>query len=345
VPAQPAQPARPARPAAGSVLRVLREPFWVRAALVAVLLGVVCVLLGRWQWGRHEARVAVVDRVARNYDAPPVDVAALLPDPTAPLPAGSEWRPVRLVGSYLPDRTRLVRNRPLDGVYGYAVVVPFRPADGTPVLLVDRGWVPNGASGARPDAVPTPPAGTVTVVARLRPTEPPLDRAAPPGQELRIDVPRITGPISTALARPAVARAYGVLAAEDPSPAIAPRLLQRPDGDLGSHLAYAVQWWAGAVAVLVLLVTYAGKEAARRARPGTAEPQSGAAATAAAPPLPSPKAGRKAARSRRRGLTDEEWEDLADAAAHPRGGEAVVGSGPVVDDHQPGAGAQRDVDQ
>ena len=59
-------------------------------------------------------------------------------------------------------------------------------------------------------------------------------------------------------------RAYGVLAAEDPAPAAAPTLLERPDGDLGPHLAYAVQWWLGAVVVYVLLVVYAAKEAARR---------------------------------------------------------------------------------
>ncbi len=315
----------------GGVLRVLREPFWVRAALLAVLLCAVCVLLGRWQWGRHEDRVAVAERIERNYDAEPADLPAVVPDPAAALPPGAEWRPVRLVGNYLPERTVLVRNRPLGGVYGYEVVVPFRPADGGPVLLVDRGWVPNGASGARPDAVPAPPAGTVTVVARLRPTEPPLDRAPPPGQELRIDVPRITA----ALGLPAVAGSYGVRASEEPQPADAPRPLRRPDGDLGSHLAYAVQWWGGAAAFPVLLVVYAAKEAGRR---GAAVPGAPAARPAGIRRVP----GRP---SRRRGLTDEEWEDLADASGHPGGGEAVVGGGPVVDDHQAGAGAQRHVDQ
>jgi cytochrome oxidase assembly protein ShyY1 len=311
----------------GAVLRVLREPFWVRAALFAVLVCAACVLLGRWQWGRHEAKVAIAERIERNYDAAPVGVAALLPDPAAPLPVAAQWRPVRLVGSYLPDRTVLVRNRPSDGVFGYEVVVPFRPDGGGPVLLVDRGWVPNGASGARPDAVPAPPAGTVTVVARLRPTEPPLDREPPSGQELRIDVPRITA----AQGLPAVTAAYGVLASEDPPPATAPRPLERPDGDLGPHLAYAVQWWAGAVAALVLLVVYAAKEAARRDGPR---------------PVPTtPAVRRPVLRSRRRGLTDEDWEDLADAAAHPGGGEAVVGGGTVVDDHEAGARAQRHVDQ
>ena len=328
-------PVPPARPGLRGVLSVLREPLWVRAAVLAVLLSVAFVLLGRWQWGRHEGKVAVAGRIATNYDAAPVDPAALLPEPTAALPAGDEWRPVRVVGSYLPDRDVLVRNRPLDGVYGYEVVVPFRPADGGHLLLVDRGWIPAGASGARPDAVPSPPSGTVTIMARLRPTEPPDDRTPPPGQELRIDVPRITSPITQALGTPAVARAYAVLASEDPRPAAAPTLLPRPDGDLGPHLAYAVQWWAGAVALYVLLVVYAAKEAGRRAGGDRSGPAS----------RPAVRLPARQARSRRRGLTDEEWEDLADAAAHPGGGPPVVGGGPVVDDHDASAGVQRHVDE
>ena len=328
------------RPGVVGVLRVLREPFWVRAALAVVLLSVACVLLGRWQWGRHEGKVAAAGRISHNYDAAPVDLAAVLPDPTATLPAGDEWRPVRVVGTYLADRGVLVRNRPLDGVYGYEVVVPLRPANGGPLLLVDRGWIPAGASGARPDAVPPPPAGTVTVVGRLRPTEPPDDRSPPPGQELRIDVPRITGPIVSALGAPAVTRAYAVLATEDPRPPDSPSLLPRPDGDLGPHLAYAVQWWAGAAVLYVLLIVYAGKEAGRRA---------GGEAAPGTLPGPAPRApGRLApwqARSGRRGLTDEEWEDLADAAAHPGGGPAVVRGGPVVDDHEARPGGQRHVDE
>jgi SURF1 family len=223
------------------------------------------------------------------------------------------------------------------------VVVPFRPADGGPLLLVDRGWIPNGASGARPDSVPAPPSGPVTVVARLRPTEPAEDRSAPPGQEQSIDVPRITAPIVAALGAPAVTRAYGVLASEDPQPSVAPTLLLRPDGDLGPHLAYAVQWWAGALALYVLLVVYAFKEAARRGAghdPGPGAPVEPRPGSPAAVRLPA-----RQARSRRRELTDEEWEDLADAAAHPGGRPAVVRGGPVVDDHDPGPRTQRDVDE
>jgi cytochrome oxidase assembly protein ShyY1 len=294
------------RPGARAVLSVLREAYWLRMALLVVLLSIACFFLGRWQWSRHEGKVAIADRIAADYDAAPADLGALVPDATAPLPARIEWRPVRLHGTYLADRTALVRNRPLDGTYGYEVVVPFRP-DAGPLLLVDRGWIPNGESGARPDAVPAPPPGEVTVVARLRPTEPPLDRTPPPGQELRIDVPRITA----ALGQPAVTRAYGVLASEDPAPASAPTPLERPDGDLGPHLAYAVQWWLGSVVVFVLLVVYASKEAARRAAGGLPQGgRQGVDATRAGAPR-----AVGVARSRRAELSDEEWEDLADARA------------------------------
>jgi cytochrome oxidase assembly protein ShyY1 len=302
------------------VLAVLRERYWLRMGLVVVLLSVACVFLGRWQWGRHEGKVARAHQIDVSYDAAPVPLARLLLDPSAPLPSGNQWRPMREHGRYLPSAGVVIRNRPnADGEYGYEVVVPFR-IDGGPVLLVDRGWIPNGSTGARPDAVPRPPSRDVTIVARLRPTEPPGGSALPSGQSERIDVPRLTA----GLTLPAVTGAYGVLAAEDPAPAPAPAVLPRPDEDLGPHLAYAIQWWLGAFVVYVLLVVYAHKEAQRRA---------GAA----------PAVDRRT--SRRRELTDEEWEDLADARVQAGMRDGVVRRRAGVDHDQTGAGAQRDVDE
>ena len=336
--------AEPARPGARAVLVVLREAYWLRMALLVVVLSVAFVLLGRWQWGRHEGKVAIAHQIDSSYDAPPVPLAQVLPASTRPLPATDQWRPVRERGTYLPDGAVVVRNRPnSDGVYGYEVVVPFR-VDAGPVLLVDRGWIPNGASGAKPDAVPAPPSGEVTVVARLRPTEPPTGRPSPPGQAERIDVPRITAPLGT----PAVTGAYGVLAGEDPAPAVAPAVLPRPDEDLGPHLAYAIQWWGGAIAGYVLLVVYARKEALRRAgfdRADDAGAGTPAGAGAARAGETGPGGLRPRRGSRRRELTDEEWEDLADEALQTRARQPVVGGGPVVDDDHPGPAAQRDVDQ
>ena len=313
-------------PGVRGLLAVLREPYWLRAAFVVVGLSIACVFLGRWQWGRHEGKLAAAQQVDRAYEAPPASLAELLPVPARPLPKDEEWRPVRARGTYLGDETVVIRNRPNEnGEFGYEVVVPFR-VDGGPVLLVDRGWIPNGASGARPDAVPAPPSGEITVLARLRPTEPRGTRAAPTGQAERIDVPRLTA----AVRGPAVTGAYAVLVQEQPAPGAAPSPIPRPDEDLGPHLAYAIQWWLGAVAVYVLLVVYALKEAQRRQWP--------------AGRVPALRLGGRSG-SGRRELTDEEWEDLADARLQAGVGDRVVGGRAGVDDHDPAARTPGHVDE
>src|SRR5258706_9066015 len=141
--APPPPPARTAR----SALGLLREKSWFLALLGVIMLSVIFVFLGRWQYHRHEARSARNALVDRNYDAGPAALAALLPGvrerPATRLPAHLQWRPVRVSGSYLNDRTVLLRNRPQDGENGYDVVVPFVTGEG-PVLYIDRGWIPAG---------------------------------------------------------------------------------------------------------------------------------------------------------------------------------------------------------
>jgi len=247
-----------------AALRLFREPPWVAALLGVIVLAAVFCFLGRWQYDRHEARQARADLVRDNYDASPVPLDRLLPDlaanPGAPLARDLQWRPARVTGSYRPDDAVVVRNRPLDGDAGYEVVVPFTLDDGR-VLLVDRGWVPAGATGDAPDAVPAPPPGRVELVVRLRPGEPGLHRTPPPGQALRIDIPQIAGGLDGA---PVVGGAYGVLAAESPAPAQAPVTLPRPDPGIDINLPYSVQWYAFAAVAFVLLGVGAVREVHRR---------------------------------------------------------------------------------
>ncbi len=277
----------------GRALLIVRERGWLLAAAGVVVLSVIFVLLGRWQFGRHEAKVLRAERIDTNYSAPVAALHDLLPEPPSALAPGDQWRPVRAVGVYDEAGTVLVRNRPLDGVYGYEVIVPLRLAGGG-VLLIDRGWIPNGSTGARPDQVPAPPSGTVTVTARLRPGEPGVDRRPPPGQELRIDLARITPRIGAA-----VYQAYGVLAAETSRPSVAPTLLPRPDTGLGPHQAYAIQWWGFAVAAYAVFFHYLSREVlARPSTPGG--DRFGRESVAGRSP---------ARRNRRPELTDEQWED------------------------------------
>jgi cytochrome oxidase assembly protein ShyY1 len=301
-----------------SAIALLREPLWRRLVVAVVLLSVAFFFLGRWQLGRHETRVARNRLINAGYTAAPVAVTDVLPSPGSTLSPAREWAQVRLTGAYEPDRQVLVRNRPLDGAFGYEVIVPLRLPSGA-ALLVDRGWLPPGEDFVRPATVPPPPSGQVTAVVRVRPGEPPLDRAPPPGQELRIDLARLA-----AVAGGTVYRgAYGVLASESPAPAAAPAPLPRPDEDLGPHLAYAVQWWIGDVAAYVLLGYYALAEARQRRRPQLTGPGTPASpdGSGACPGEPSGVTGPPGARDprprrrfglppgRRGGPTDEEWED------------------------------------
>jgi cytochrome oxidase assembly protein ShyY1 len=250
-----------------SALALLKERAWLGALAGVVVLSVVFVFLGRWQYHRHEARTARNDLVNTNYNTQPVTLSELIPtvrqNPADPLPARLEWRPITVEGTYLSERTVLLRNRPHERENGYDVVVPLRTTQG-PVLLVDRGWIPAGStSAAEPDSLPPPPAGTVTVVARLRPSEEAGTRKAPPGQANRIAVRQLASTLDPVDA-PQVVGAYGLLVSETPAPAQALSRSDKPDPGLGINFAYAVQWVAFAVAAYVLFGVALVREVRRR---------------------------------------------------------------------------------
>jgi cytochrome oxidase assembly protein ShyY1 len=237
------------------VYRFLLSPRWLRLIAAALAVAAACVALGFWQLDRFDQRRARNDLLHANVAAAPVAPDALL-GVGRPLPPGQQWRRVEAHGRYDEAHQILVRNRPLEGATGYYVLTPLVTDDG-PALLVNRGWVPIGATAlARPD-VPAAPAGQVTVIARARPSEPADEHDAPPqGQVRRIDIPAI------AAAMPYdVYGGYAELVEQRPAPATSPTALPEPDPGLGPHLAYAFQWWVFAAIALGGVVVLARREA------------------------------------------------------------------------------------
>jgi cytochrome oxidase assembly protein ShyY1 len=263
---------------ARSALALLREQSWWGALLGVIVLSVIFVFLGRWQYHRHEAKVATRNLVNRNFNAAPVPLTDLIPlpdqTPGATLPKQLRWRSVQVTGTYLSDRTILIRNRPHDqfnlpddgsgdsqSQNGYEVVVPLQDSQNGQILLVDRGWIPAGtASAARPDSVPAAPAGQVTVVARLQPSEPRSSHRAPAGQSDRINIPRL----ATMIGSEHVVGAYGDLRSETPPASNSPAGVYKPQSGLGVNLAYAVQWVIFAITAYVLLGVAMVREVRRR---------------------------------------------------------------------------------
>ncbi len=239
--------------------RFLFSSKWLGYLLLAAVFAAACVGLGRWQMDRRAETLAGINRVVSNYSATPVRFADIRAE-FSKLDAEREWTQVELRGSYDESGQRIVRNRPLNGQPGYEVVVPFRLETGETVVI-DRGWLPIGNNTpGRPDAVPAPPRGPVTVVARLKPAEPELQRGAPDGQLASIDL----AAYSAQLGYPLLTGAYGQLAAESPSVPDMPVAFPKPTTEEGTHLSYSLQWFAFGVLMFVGF-GYAARQQARNA--------------------------------------------------------------------------------
>ena len=215
---------------------------WVGYFALAIAFAIACVLLSNWQLSRRNEALTEIERVDVNWDSTPRAVADVLPQLDS-YSDDDKWLPVTMTGHYLVDDQVLARGRPLDGNAGFEVLVPFQLADGS-VFVVDRGWLPTGSQQDAPDSVPAAPTGQVTVVVRLKQSEPTvLGRSAPAGQIATIHLPDIAARVG----EPTYTGAYGLLASEDPSPAVVPTAVTKPVPDEGPHLSYAFQWIAFAL--------------------------------------------------------------------------------------------------
>jgi len=169
------------------VLSVLRQRRWIGFSLFTVAMLALFVRLGFWQFGKLSVRRATNAVVTANQAAPPASYASIVSivDATGPrgrVSAALEWRTLEITGHWDAGHQVLLRNRSFDSVDGYEVITPLVPASG-PALLVDRGWIPQGANSSAPASVPAPQAGPVTVTSWLRQSQPPHPSSAlPPAQ-------------------------------------------------------------------------------------------------------------------------------------------------------------------
>ncbi|PFG38320.1 cytochrome oxidase assembly protein ShyY1 [Georgenia soli] len=257
----------------------LRTRRWVGLIALLVTASVACVLLGHWQWGRYVERHAEAEQVNAVYDAQPLPLDEALGtaaggSPTPTVGPGDEWQPVRLRGHYVEDGTVLLRNRPVDGTPAVHVIAPFvaETGAGEVLVVVDRGWIPAEVADTGGE-VPRPPAGEVTLTARLREPEQPSDRDQPHGQVYTLDPGQVLQAVRgvTDLAPVAglpVLDGYVVASAEDPAPAVAVGGYTRPESKHVMNISYAFQWWIFAAGFLLSLVVLARREAAERSGHG-----------------------------------------------------------------------------
>ena len=221
-----------------------RPPLWATLLLLAA-----CALFasaGFWQLSRMAQKAdlfAEFDREATVDPAP-----GLLSDTAA---AVARFRPVRLRGRYDPDHQVLLDSMVRNGVPGYQVLTPLRTPAGN--VLVNRGWIAADADRDRlPDlgvsADDREIRGQVAQLPQpgLRLDAVPVDPAAPWPRRLLFPT---AGQIAGQLGYPV--RDYQVLLAPD-APAGFVRDWRPEVSGPDLHLGYAVQWFAFAVAVMVI---------------------------------------------------------------------------------------------
>jgi surfeit locus 1 family protein len=214
-----------------------------RSALVPTLAAAACVALfvaaGVWQRDRMQQKLAL----RAQLDAASAHPATTLPPGVDP--AGWRYRPVAIEGAFDAAHQVLLDNRVHDGRAGYEVVAPFLLRDGRAVV-VDRGWVAQGATRAQLPDVP-PPAGILTLRGRVN--------VPPVYVELAHDA--APGPVWQNLDLGRFAQFTGhaflpLLVEQTEAAAPGDRLVRdRPAPDFGvdTHRIYMVQWFIFAAMV------------------------------------------------------------------------------------------------
>ena len=209
---------------------------WAPWLVLVVVFSLATSLLSWWQFDRREDRVAKIEMVSANYDIPAVPLSEVSWDFKDGEPI-NEWRQVKIQGTYLPDETRIVRNRPLSGQPGFLQLVPLRLSNGQ-ILAVERGWLPAGNPLTTPALNPIPDSVPRELVVRMRLSEQDLNRAEVPGQLASLHIASLTDSLGSSL----ITEYYGRLVSETPAMPENPRPMPKPSLNEGNHLSYALQW-------------------------------------------------------------------------------------------------------
>ncbi|GGF31644.1 hypothetical protein GCM10011399_26020 [Subtercola lobariae] len=216
----------------------LRTRRWLAFISAAILFAIACFFLSQWQFDRGQQAEADNRVVAANWAASPVPLEQALPA-LSTYDVSQNWQRVSMSGVYRTDEQLVVRNRSNGSDNGFEVVTPLQLSDGS-IFLVDRGWVaPSPTDPLAPATIPSPAAGTVSVLAQLRPSE------ASNGTKSGNQVSSITLPLlQQTFGADLYTGAYGVLDSETPAAETPLQSIQTtmPTEDVGTHYSYALQW-------------------------------------------------------------------------------------------------------
>ncbi len=228
---------------------------WHRASWFSIALtvgGVVLfVRLGEWQLDRAHGAQELLDAFGAAQHAAFEDFAAVAAEPPA-----ARFPHVRVSGRFIAARGYLRDEQVRDGKVGVEAIDAFATDGGAALLLVDRGWIAwTRSADARP-APPPLPEGEVSLEGVYAPF---------PGSGMRVGGNALAA--QEAWPKLTLALDPAEISGDLGRPVLPRLLLLDPDAASGfartwtpavmppaRHQAYAFQWFAFALAALILFV-------------------------------------------------------------------------------------------
>jgi surfeit locus 1 family protein len=217
----------------------------------------VCVRLGVWQLDRLGDRQARNAEIEMRMNEVPLRLGAVTDGDSL------AYRRVFGRGTFDFERQAVEVARPLRGIPGVYIVTPLMLADGR-AILVERGWAPS-PDARSVDFTSVLESDTTQVLGILiRPVGDPVEP-----REAWPVVVRHADPVALQSRYPYPLLPWILRRLEPPEAGLGRRLEPAPLPELsnGSHLSYAVQWFAFA-----LIAVVGGGAAAWRARRGRSTP-------------------------------------------------------------------------
>lgn len=232
-----------------------------KLTLLGLIFTALFASLGFWQLSRAHQKQALLAEFQERTERTPATAADL----TTP----GDWRffRVSLEGQFDDAHTLLMDNKIVNGKVGYEVYTPFKPTQLETTFLVDRGFIPTGTDRAVLPAIP-PTSRTASVMGMLN--LPPaffsygaIREPGPLNWPLRLEylhLPEIAKILNVQL--------FPYILSIDPqSPNALDIQWQILTMGPEKHQAYAVQWFALSLTLLILSVALnrtAGKTSRKR---------------------------------------------------------------------------------
>lgn len=218
--------------------------------LFTVALCALGVTLGQWQTGRAQEKEMIASATQARASLAPLQAHELMG-----ISSELAFRQTSLSGEFVADWPLYLDNRPLHGVAGFYVMMPFRIAGSDRHILVARGWQARNPNNRTLMPVLNTPVGAIRLDGVLRVS---IDRVMQLGQTAAL----VPGAIVQNITAQDVAKQTSLkmfdLVLEQTS--ILEDGLQRdwplPSAGADKHRAYAFQWYAlSLMAVIFFVVT------------------------------------------------------------------------------------------